>query len=88
MPSLSVSNVDGPAEDHFDMSTYTDGNMAELMNEDTAAASKHDRAEFMYDFDGAMSVIQETEEPDYDDSTMKTSVACSKMSLARPDSLT
>ena len=74
-------------EPDFDLSTYTDGNMAELMNEDRVAANRNDKAEFMYDFDGAMSVIQETEEPD-DDLTMKTSIACSKLSLARPESLT
>ena len=36
----------------------------------------------MYDFDGAMSVIQETEEPD-DEMTIKNSAMSSRMQIAR-----
>ena len=40
----------------FDIASYTNGNMAELM-EDEAAALQREKAEFMYQFEGAMSVI-------------------------------
>lgn len=40
----------------------------------------------MYAFDGAMSVIQETDEPD-DEMTIKNSAMSSRMQFARLDSL-
>ena len=52
--------------------------MAEMM-EDEEAAIKREKAEFMYQFEGAMSVIQETEEPE-DEITVKNS---SSMCLVR-----
>ena len=52
--------------------------MAEMM-EDEEAAIKREKAEFMYQFEGAMSVIQETEEPE-DEITIKNS---SSMCLVR-----
>ena len=60
----------------FDISQFTNGNMSDFVEDqkDGAAGSdpKKDKAEFMYDFDGAMSVIQETDEPD-DEMTIKNS---------------
>ena len=53
------------------MSQYTDGNMADLLDEEKSSVQK-DKAEFMYAFAGAMSVIQETEEPE-DEITVKAS---------------
>ena len=44
----------------FDISQYTNGNMAEFIAEDDSnnnAAIKKDKDEFMYAFEGAMSVI-------------------------------
>ena len=49
--------------------------MRELLDEQEDEAVAHKRremAEFMYAFEGAMSVIQETDEPD-EDLTMKNS---------------
>jgi hypothetical protein len=52
--------------------------MAELMDEDEAL--KREKAEFMYMFEGAMSVIQETDEPD-EEMTIKHSAQSSVLQL-------
>ena len=56
--------------------------MNELMEEEV----KREKAEFMYQFEGAMSVIQETEEPE-DEMTMKPSCRSSSLQMLRLDSL-
>ena len=64
MPKKANANGKGGDDDaKFDMSQYTDGNMADLLDEEKSSIQK-DKAEFMYAFEGAMSVIQETEEPE------------------------
>ena len=61
-----------------DISQYTNGNMAEMIDEDEEAIKK-DKQEFLYGYDGAMTVIRETEEPD-DAMTLKNSAMNSAMS--------
>ena len=65
--SLEVKSVESP---EFDITSYTNGSMVEIMN-DTNYLTK-EKAEFMYLFEGAMTVINETEEPE-DDLTAKSS---------------
>jgi len=62
-----VKSVESP---EFDITSYTNGSMVEIMN-DTNYLTK-EKAEFMYLFEGAMTVINETEEPE-DDLTAKSS---------------
>ena len=69
----------------FDIASYTNGNMAELIEEEKAALQK-DKEEFMYAFEGCMSVIRETEEPE-EDMTMKNSCKSSSLQIARPESM-
>ena len=68
--------------DEENIASYTDGNMADII-EDKEAAMKREKQEFMYQFEGAMSVIQETEEPD-DEITVKNS---SSMMLMRENQI-
>lgn len=60
--------------------------MSEMIDDDNANGIKKDKAEFMYAFDGAMSVIQETEEPD-DEMTIKNSALSSRMQIRRIETL-
>ena len=53
--------------------------MFEVLDEESA----REKAEFMYQFDGAMSVIQETEEPE-DEMTRKNAMASSAVSSLKP----
>ena len=59
--------------------------MSEMI-EDEAGAIKKDKEEFMYGFEGAMSVIQETEEPE-DEMTIKNSAMSSRMQMGRIESM-
>ena len=56
------------------------------MIDDEKEALKREKNEFMYQFEGAMSVIHETEEPD-DEITAKNSQQSSRLNLMRVDSV-
>ena len=49
----SAANGSSP---EFDISSFTNGNMAEIMDDETLRVNR-EKAEFMYLFEGAMSVI-------------------------------
>jgi len=76
---------DDSSPEYNDIHEYTNGNMADLMEEEDAI--KREKAEFMYMFDGAMSVIQETEEPEDYMTVKHSSAQSSVLMLHRLDSL-
>ena len=77
--------MDSVEPDHFDIESYTNGNMQDLIREEKKAEHHRMRMEFLNEF-GGISVIQETEEPE-DEMTLKHSCQSSSLLVMRLDSI-
>ena len=81
--NLKSSLVKSAESPEFDISSYTNGNMTEIMDDQSYLTKE--KEEFMYLFEGAMTVIQETEEPDEDITAKSSSLQLMADSMVTPN---
>ena len=79
-PQTSASQVNQSPDPGNVVASYTDDNMAEMSEEEKAK-----QAEYMYLFEGPLSIIEETNEPE-EDMTNKNSMKSSSLMMIRMDS--